>query len=78
MFLRTGEVSSDSAFDCTSHDSGSHSPNHSSVPRSARYNLIIVSSVSCPGRENKNCLSKRDDDDDDFAPASAPTASDEV
>jgi hypothetical protein len=46
-----------------------------------RYNPISVSSVAHSGRERKRRSSKHDDfsdDDNDFAPASAPTASNEV
>ena len=83
MSLSAGEMSSDSTSGRTSRGSGSgsHSPNLSSVPRSVRYNPISVSSVTRPGRERKRRSSKHDDfsdDDDDFAPASAPTASNEV
>jgi hypothetical protein len=45
------------------------------------YNPISVTSVARAGRECKRRPSKHDDfsdDDDDFAPASAPTASNEV
>ena len=81
MSLSAGEMSSDSTSGRTSRGSGSHSPNLSSVPRSVRYNPISVASVTRPGRERKRRSSKHDDfsdDDDDFAPASAPTASNEV
>jgi hypothetical protein len=77
MSLSAGEMSSDSTSGRTSHGSGSHSPNLSSVPHSVRYNPISVSSVVRSGREHKRCSSKHtdfSDDDDDFAPASAPTA----
>jgi len=80
MSLSAGEMSSDSTSGRTSRGSGSHSPNLSSVPRSVRYNPI-VSSVARSSRERKRRSSKHDDfsdDDDDFAPASAPTASNEV
>jgi hypothetical protein len=81
MSLSAGEMSSDSTSGRTSRGSGSHSPNLSSVPRSVRYNPISVPSVARVGRERKRRASKHDDfsdDDDDFAPASAPTASNEV
>jgi hypothetical protein len=81
MSLSAGEMSSDSTSGRTSRGSGSHSPNLSSVPRSVRYNPISVPSVARSGRERKRRSSKHDDfsdDDDDFAPASAPTASNEV
>jgi hypothetical protein len=82
MSLSAGELSSDSTSGRTSRGSGSHSPNLSSVPRSVRYNPISVSSVPVrSGRERKRRSSKQEDfsdDDDDFAPASAPTASNEV
>jgi hypothetical protein len=51
------------------------------VPRFVRYNPVSVSSVARSGREHKHRSSKHDDfsdDDDDFAPASAPTAPNEV
>jgi hypothetical protein len=81
MSLSAGEMSSDSASGHTSRGSDSHSPNLSPVPHSVRYNLISVSSVARSGRERKHRSRKHDDfsnDDDDFAPASAPTASNEV
>ena len=82
MSLSAGEISSDSgASGRTSRGSGSHSPNLSSVPRSVRYNPISVSSVARSSRSTKRRASKHDDfsdDDDDFAPTSAPTASNEV
>jgi hypothetical protein len=46
-----------------------------------RYNPISVSFVSRSGRERNRRSSKHDDssnDDDGFAPSSAPTASNEV
>lgn len=49
--------------------------------RSVRYNPISVPSVARLGRERKRRTSKQDDfsyDDDDFAPAIVPTASNEV
>jgi len=76
-----GSGSADSNCGRTSRGSGTHSPNLSSVPRSVRYNPITVASVARSGRERKRRASKQDDfsdDDDDFAPASVPTASNEV
>ncbi len=81
MSLSAGEISFDSTSGLTSHGSGSHSPNLSSVSRSMRYNPISVSSVACLSRERKHRSSKQDsfsDNDNDFAPPSAPTASNEV
>lgn len=81
MSLSAGEMSSDSTSGSTSRGSGSHSHNLSSVPRSVRYNPISVPSVARSGRKRKCHASKQDDfsdDDDDFAQASAPTASNEV
>ena len=49
----------------TSHGSGSHSPNLSSVPLSAGYSPISVTSVMCPGFELKRCSNKHDNSDDD-------------
>ena len=46
-----------------------------------RYNPISVPSVARSGRERKRHVSKQDDfsdDDDDFAPASGASASNEV
>jgi len=81
MSLSAGEMSSDSTSGRTSRGSGSHSPNLASVPRSVRYNPISVTSVARAGRERKRRPSKHDDfsdDDDDFAPANVPAASNEV
>jgi hypothetical protein len=81
MSLSAGEMSSDSTSGRTSRGSGSHSPNLSSVPRSVCYKPVSVSSVVRTGRERKRRSSKQDDfsdDNDDFAPDSAPTASNEV
>ena len=76
MSLSAGEMSSHSASGRTSDGSGSHSPNLSSVPHSMHYNPI-VSSMACSSRERKRHSSKHDDfsdDDDEFAPASAPVS----
>ena len=80
--LSAGEMTSDSTPGHTNHcGSGSHSPSLSSVSRSVRYNPISVSPVVGSGRERKRRLSKDDNFDnfdfdfDDFAPSSAPTAS---
>ena len=57
----------------TSHGSGSHSPNLSSVPRSVLYNPISVP-LARLGRKHKRRASKQDDfsnNNDDFVPASA-------
>ncbi len=80
MSLSAGKMSFDSTSGHTSHGSGFHLPNLSSVPHFMHYNLISVSSVVHLGRECKRHLSNQNDfpDDDNFAPASAPTASNEV
>ena len=80
MSLSAGEMSSDSASGRTSRGSGSHSPNLASVPRSVRYNPISVPSMARPSHERKRRFSKRisPTNDDDFAPASVPAASNEV
>ena len=81
MSLSAGEMSSDSTSGRTSRGSGSHSPNLASVPRSVRYNPISVPSMARPSRERKRRPSKHEDfsdDDDDFAPANVPAASNEV
>lgn len=65
---------------CAGEGSGSHT-DLSSSPRPVRYNPISVSFVSRSGRERNRRSSKHDDssnDDDGFAPSSAPTASNEV
>ncbi|KAF8273019.1 hypothetical protein EI94DRAFT_1795715 [Lactarius quietus] len=81
MSLSAGEMSSDSTSGRTSRGSGSHSPSLASVPRSVRYNPISVPTMARTGRERKRRPSKHDDfsdDDDDFAPANVPAASNEV
>jgi hypothetical protein len=81
MSLSVGKMSSDSTSGRTGRGSGSPSPNLISVLCSVCYNPISVSSVARLGHERKRHSSKHDgfsDDDDDFAPASAPTASNEV
>ncbi|KAH9081786.1 hypothetical protein EDB83DRAFT_2589908 [Lactarius deliciosus] len=74
MSLSAGEMSSDSTSGRTSRGSGSHSPNLASVPRSVRYNPISVSSVARSGPS----MMTSPTDDDDFAPANVPAASNEV
>ncbi|KAF8460693.1 hypothetical protein DFH94DRAFT_683723 [Russula ochroleuca] len=49
----------------------------SSVPRTGHYNPISVPSAARAGHEHKPRSSKLSEDDDDFAPVSTPTASDE-
>jgi hypothetical protein len=86
MSLSAEEMSSNSTSGRTSRGSGSHSPNLSSVPLSVRYNTISVASMTRPGRERKRRSTRsskpeHDDfsnDDDDLAPASGPTASNDV
>jgi hypothetical protein len=76
--LSAGQASNDSSSGRHTRGSGSHSCDTSSVPRSVRYNPI---GDSRSGRERKRRSSKNDDFSDNGdgpAPASAPTASNEV